>query len=488
MSWDGKTNNPQDIVRFGVDHTHLGLVDGDALEAGQMQLEAFGYDQSLSGFEMWRQPIVPSAIDENLREEILRRLPIWESYAVRCSQHPSKFPTKGEPDKCDDGDMTLFNGLMCASGIEEGCKGVQQAQGSDGRWWRSPRLVNREGEGAKVSFSRDMAAGVMLYLISTRDKEAATKWLRWIKGNRACMLDNPTGVGGDCLRRALVYRYCRDDGRDQRCAMVPGSWELLTAVWNKLGLPLDKEMKGRTTGDLTLEALSALFESEGGSDLHLQGVTALLYQIINRSRTSTKQLTRILIAKQPDNPFYMYLHNGPTNKVARRLLDVCKTQEPETKHQWSWQRNTSEKAWEQNMGWDCMFMANLVLQDIAPCTGVRNIIIRAGSSSSRGKVWKTCSGYSLRFQSDDGNLVLYNQGGRPVWSANTNGKGAKKLIMQTDGNLVMYSSSGDAIWSTNTQGNNGAFLAVQNDGNVVIYPASGKCAGNCPFATSTVGK
>jgi len=45
--------------------------------------------------------------------------------------------------------------------------------------------------------------------------------------------------------------------------------------------------------------------------------------------------------------------------------------------------------------------------------------------------------------------------------------------MQGDGNLVLYDTSGQPIWASGTQGNPGAFLAVQNDGNLVIFDSAG---------------
>lgn len=49
----------------------------------------------------------------------------------------------------------------------------------------------------------------------------------------------------------------------------------------------------------------------------------------------------------------------------------------------------------------------------------------------------------------DGNLVLYNSNGAPVWASGTAGKGTSRLVMQNDGNLVLYrTSTGKATWSS----------------------------------------
>lgn len=45
--------------------------------------------------------------------------------------------------------------------------------------------------------------------------------------------------------------------------------------------------------------------------------------------------------------------------------------------------------------------------------------------------------------------------------------------MQGDGNLVIYDGSGRPIWASNTSGASGAFLAVLDDGTLAIYRADG---------------
>src|SRR5712664_1853578 len=64
--------------------------------------------------------------------------------AFLCQPAGFSFPSKysaSDPDHCDDGDMTLFNGMLCSSDDARGCDAVRGAQGSDGRWWRSPRRI-----------------------------------------------------------------------------------------------------------------------------------------------------------------------------------------------------------------------------------------------------------------------------------------------------------------------------------------------------------
>jgi hypothetical protein len=138
------------------------------------------------------------------------RMEFWRANAPRCAG-PSGFPfPSGEQMAggvaCEDGDMVLFNGLLCASGEAEGCEMVRRSQitavGDDqGRWFRSPRRLelgndhdrdgkiddevggeDADGDGRIAeqeldSFSFDMSIGVMLTLArarSGRDVDAAT--------------------------------------------------------------------------------------------------------------------------------------------------------------------------------------------------------------------------------------------------------------------------------------------------------------------------
>jgi hypothetical protein len=89
---------------------------------------------------------------------------------------------------------------------------------------------------------------------------------------------------------------------------------------------------------------------------------------------------------------------------------------------------------------------------------------------SQNKAYKFC------YQSD-GNIMLYNEGGKPTWSAGIHGAGGGKpmlLSIDKDGTLTAFNKT-DAppswYWtsSTPTEPEEGPFDAVlQDDGNVVI--------------------
>jgi hypothetical protein len=68
----------------------------------------------------------------------------------------------------------------------------------------------------------------------------------------------------------------------------------------------------------------------------------------------------------------------------------------------------------------------------------------------------------------DGNLVLYDVLGHPVWTSNTEGNPHSKLVLQDDGNLVIYdAASGRPLW---TRGN--GRLACKLFSNIQANPGS----------------
>ncbi|MFN2444143.1 MAG: hypothetical protein ABR606_00920 [Vicinamibacterales bacterium] len=80
--------------------------------------------------------------------------------------------------------------------------------------------------------------------------------------------------------------------------------------------------------------------------------------------------------------------------------------------------------------------------------------------------------YVLRYQGD-GNLVLYRDGGVPIWDSGSVGQSAGYTEMQGDGNFVTYDASGTPVWASGTHVYSGAYLRVQDDGYLVIYDTGG---------------
>ncbi|MGW7365240.1 mannose-binding protein [Streptomyces sp. NPDC054841] len=67
----------------------------------------------------------------------------------------------------------------------------------------------------------------------------------------------------------------------------------------------------------------------------------------------------------------------------------------------------------------------------------------------------------------DGNLVVYNENGKPIWASNTLGDN-HRAIFQPDGNLVIYDASDRVMWASNSDGYWGARLVLRADAEVAI--------------------
>jgi hypothetical protein len=260
---------------------------------------------------------------------------------------------------CDDGDITLFAGLLCAAGIDLGCQTVRLAQDDTGRFWRSPRRV---GQAQPNSFSRDMALGVLLYLTQSRDQLAAEAWLDWIDAHARCQIQGSTG----CVLK--TYHLC-DDADDGRCLMTPGLWAQMGRVWQTMDWPLHPQMEqwGRI-GESTMvdDARSVGL----GYQLHLKAVTAFLYRQLEVAGTLVDDVVQVLVERQPDNPFFRWLRWGNSPELAARLMSLCPANAPVAKFQWAWERETSERAWEDSMLWDGLpirSLASLRMMSLNEC-------------------------------------------------------------------------------------------------------------------------
>jgi hypothetical protein len=185
----------------------------------------FSKAMSLAAIE---DPILQEATFEYNVLELEKRLQDWKRRPfIRCApalRNPSDlssfpvFPSKTHktPRECDDGDMTLFNGLLCSVGIDEGCKAVRESQSSvDGSWWRAPAKIDRpdpclKQDECQTTFNSDQALGVYLYVEQTGDAEAFQRWLTWISKNPIC-----NTISGACGWPGQA-RFCSNKGD---CAM-----------------------------------------------------------------------------------------------------------------------------------------------------------------------------------------------------------------------------------------------------------------------------
>ncbi len=148
-------------------------------------------------------------------------------------------------------------------------------------------------------------------------------------------------------------------------------------------------------------------------------------------------------------------------------------------------------------------------------TTVRCVMQRDGNlvlyDSAGQPVWATNTVFSVNPNSviieDDGNLVLYDGYHVPQWATNTDAASRMsclesgetlrhgehvesddqhfRLVFQHDGNLVIYRLPGmDVLWASNTAGSGGERCVMQQDGNLVLYDLQGSAL----WSSGTHGK
>lgn len=254
-------------------------------------------------------------------------------WARRCGVSVAK-------ENCEVGDAALFNGLMCLSGDELSCEGIRRSQGSDGRMWRAEYRVAAD---AVNSFSRDMALGVLAYLVKTRDRELALRWMNWIESND--------------------FRLCRESS-DNRCSFTPGFLTLFREVWEFIGLPATPQMRAAVFEDSVMALLQARF-APAGFEMHLAGVNALIRKSMGQDSPTLNSLTDALTVRQPLNPFFGYLALGARAQVVQQTLDWCPQSYPEERAEWSFERDEANKPWQRSMGWECVMLINFMMRDLS---------------------------------------------------------------------------------------------------------------------------
>lgn len=257
--------------------------------------------------------------------------------------------------ECPFGDMTIFSGMGCLAGEKERCEDVRKAQGPDGRWWRSPGLV---GDDSKPdTFSRDQARGALAYLVATKDVEAAKKWQAYIESNngKMCNIANKT---------------------NNRCTITPGSSRLFRAVWLYLGLTPAKWMKKTQWWAPIYDPIQAMLQPDN-FPMHLSALYSWVrLEIERRGGPETdrvdKKVIKIITRREPGNPYFKMLRDGPTQEVADLILQKCPDVKPAAERtDWAWQRShklkkgETEYVWEHASGHDCIFIINMFERELA---------------------------------------------------------------------------------------------------------------------------
>jgi len=240
------------------------------------------------------------------------------------------FPAKAGQERSSQGDMVLFSALLTYAGIEEAFAYVPACIAEDGKPVRSPdRIAEPDSIDA---FSKDMLLGVLLWTLVVRDPEPLEKLIGYV--NRTGCLCSPSS--------------------DRRCTMTPQMTYLTNAVAKHVG------SKARLKGDwmpgwlfVALEVASA-FVTPLGFECHLISVKSLIVRLLGKE---SQLVPTILARRDSGNPWFLYMA-GDSDRAAMTLLS--QQLEPGQGHQWSWERDSAEKAWHDSMGWDIVFLCNLL--------------------------------------------------------------------------------------------------------------------------------
>jgi hypothetical protein len=310
-----------------------------------------------------------AAVRAEAADILLKRMEFWESMAPTCTAAGFTFPSSetDESKPCGDGDMTLFNGMLCAAGDERGCKAVADAQADTGEWHRSPRLrVLGYNDRGDATFSPDMALGVQLYLITKRERDSGWKWLLWLHETVPCTMKSLFS------ETCWVYGLPRFCAPHQGCTARPG--DLATLSWTvdylqkNAGMPdlPDGRLRGMLgtfggVGSFNKE-LDAILNKPGFSQ-HLVAVSIWVVRLAGHDDEQMRSALDKLVKKNPNNAFFLYLRDGKSNAVIEKTLARCPSKERPSAHplfEWQWERDEQSNAWKNSNYWDCIFMGKLL--------------------------------------------------------------------------------------------------------------------------------
>lgn len=262
----------------------------------------------------------------------------------------------------EDGDMLVFSGIACAGGVEEGCRLVRAAQDQqNGRFWRSPWRAGDLDSPDHATFSGDQLKGVLHYFaranLDPQDAERLRAFLRYLASQ-------PTQVPSDQVPLERGYSSCTQRAPNFTC-LVGGDWTLLQMLAVRHGvqadmppdLPVLISRYGISLDTLVWEALM----TNTGYRLHLVANTAWLLRTLAPQDERIERAIAIIAARQPDNPFFLWLQLGSDIRV-QQLVDMKCPVPPKSapRMDWAWQRAEIQKRWERSMVWDCVFMNALL--------------------------------------------------------------------------------------------------------------------------------
>lgn len=260
--------------------------------------------------------------------------------------------------ECPFGDALEYMGMLCLSGDEEMCQHVKNAQSADGRFWRSPGLVGLPDPDQGATFSNDMSMGAWAYIIAKKDKDAALRWIHYIEGNNYKLCEKSKYHFDSCATRAMF-------------------WTFATQVFDYLGLPHTKKMKGyKFWIDAIYSPLEARFQPVGYMMLLTAEKVYMIQEMIKRGARPRNVKTyakigKIIHKREPENPVYDYLVTGQSESAAQKILKYCPKDKPQVPvdqygpvYVEEFGAPMTSKDYERAGGHFCIFMINTLLGSV----------------------------------------------------------------------------------------------------------------------------
>lgn len=259
-------------------------------------------------------------------------------WASRCDFEGLEIPCEGGVNQDHS---IMWAGFLCLSGETKYCEVARRSVDAEGRVWRSPSQVGvKEGN----SSSRDAFLGFLAYAARTKDRDLLWKSFLYL--------------------RAHDDKLC-DDADDNRCDMDRNQYRVIWGTYKRAfqaaGLQVPPKMDEAANGDEPLLIAQAK-ASPPGYRTHLNAVQIHIRQYLGKGSGNISQAARIIRDKQRLNPYYEYVAEGVTPRLASLTKEHCTAPvpAPADRKDWYISQDQDKKTWHTRMGWDCIFLVNLV--------------------------------------------------------------------------------------------------------------------------------
>ena len=248
-------------------------------------------------------------------------------------------------------DCTFWNGIACSNAESDNafsCDEPWESQSPNGMIWRSPWEAAAQNSTNPDFFSRDQGLGILTHLTNSNADNVTwyDKWWQFIDGNKGSMCP----------------------GSFYDCKFVTPFWCTFDTVASKKGLKepneswmLPKFGKGACNNQNLYIYISCKY-NDNGSGLHLAALDVYIRRQLNIWDQVLQNSADVLHKRDPQNAFFRWLSEGTSDGLADLIISQVPKDGNHTLHQWSFVREDSEKAWEQSMGWDYIFLIDHLLK------------------------------------------------------------------------------------------------------------------------------